>query len=75
MRESGQTGNQIMKQISNDVPSNSYYARAMTNQADNIREDRRNRGVRSEMARSALEYTERQSYDRLSARIAAGVER
>src|SRR5262249_12877007 len=57
LRESGRTANQITKQLGNGTSPGVYYARAVVNQADNIREQQRQMSIRPEMARAAVEQT------------------
>lgn len=57
LREAGRTADQITKHIGNGTSPSQYYARAVVNQADTIRENQREMSVRPEMARAAVQQT------------------
>lgn len=74
LREGGRTANEITKQLGNGAGPSNYYARAVVNQADTIREEQRQMCIRPEMARAALEHTT-PTHERMPARLATTVER
>jgi hypothetical protein len=55
-REVGRSANEVVKDISTNNSVDTYYARAVVNQADSIREHQRDQSVRPEMVHSALEH-------------------
>lgn len=74
LREGGRTASQITKQLGNGTGPGDYYARAVVNQADSIREGQRQISIRPEMARAAVEHTT-PTLDRTPARSTVRMER
>lgn len=73
-REAARTANQVVKDISTHNSVDNYYARAVVNQADSIRQYQREMSIRPETARAAIEQSG-QSQERPSDRSIATLER
>jgi hypothetical protein len=73
-REATKPRSEVIDRISQGAPAQEFYARAVVNQADSIREQRREMSVRPEMARGAIEQS-RTAPELTLARAAATVER
>lgn len=54
-REATRPRSEIIERISQGAPAQEFYARAVVNQAESIREQQREMSIRPEMARTALE--------------------
>src|SRR5437588_841795 len=54
-REAGKTSSETVERISQGAPSQEFYARAVVNQAESIREHQREASIRPEMARAAID--------------------
>jgi len=54
-REAGKTRRETVERISQGAPSQEFYARAVVNQAESIREHQREISIRPEMARAAID--------------------
>lgn len=74
-REIGRTANQVVKDISTHNSVDTYYARAVVNQADSIREQQRAMSIRPEMAIIAADHITRGSPNLTQVRAIADVER
>src|SRR6266481_5013838 len=73
-REATKPRSEVIERISQGSPSQDFYARAVVNQADSIREQQREMSVRPDMARAAVEQS-RSSHEQTLAHATATVER
>jgi hypothetical protein len=73
-REAAKPRSEVMDRVSQGAPAQEFYARAVVNQAESIREQQREMSVRPEMARAAIEQS-RTGPEQMPARVAATVER
>jgi len=63
-REGGKARSTVAEHLSKGAPSQEFYARAVVNQADSIRDHQREISVRPEMARAALDQAQNQTINR-----------
>jgi hypothetical protein len=73
-REATKPRSEVIDRISQGAPAQEFYARAVVNQAESIREQQREMSVRPEMARAAVEQL-RTAPEQTPSRVAATVER
>jgi len=73
-REAIKPRSEVIDRISQGAPAQEFYARAVVNQAESIREQQREMSVRPEMARAAVEQL-RTAPEQTPSRVAATVER
>jgi hypothetical protein len=74
-REATKPRSEVIDRISQGAPAQEFYARAVVNQGESIREQQREMSVRPEMARAAIEQTRIASPEQTLTRVAATVER
>ena len=72
-RQRGDRRGEIIERISEKAPSQEFYARALINEVESIRQAQRDVSVRPEMARAALEQT--MSRNAMQNRTTTAVER
>jgi hypothetical protein len=74
-REATKPRSELIDRISQGVPAQEFYARAVVNQTESIREQQREMSVRPEMARAAVEQSRTATPEQTPVHTAATVER
>jgi hypothetical protein len=74
-REATKPRSEVIDRISQSAPAQEFYARAVVNQAESIREQQHEMSIRPEMARAAVEQSRTATPEQTPAHTAATVER